>query len=178
MIYEHREQAQVLYVIPVSSILGRLPLVPVMTYHCQDSNPRSHTSNPDALPTRATVLKKQLKSLLFIPQYTFYAYYSAYNLAYFAYFTYSAWKHLHQHFTVYWHYCMVPHPRAQLFTYHHLHPSPLFADLSHDAPGKSADSRRMAKGIVPVAPTGTRGRRPRMEDTGITYKTCACSRRS
>ena len=34
---------------------------------------------------------------------------------------------------------------------HHLHPSPLFADLSHDAPGKSADSRRMAKGIVPGA---------------------------
>ena len=27
MIYERREQAQVLYVIPVSSILGRLPLV-------------------------------------------------------------------------------------------------------------------------------------------------------
>ena len=105
--------------------------------------------------------------------------YSAYyNLAYFAYFTYSAWKYLHQRFTVYWHYRLVLHPRAQLFTYHHLHPSPLFADLSHDAPGKSADSRRMAKGIVPVAPTGTRGRRLRMEDTGITYKTCACSRRS
>ena len=34
------------------------------------------------------------------------------------------------------------------------------------------------KCIVPVAPTGTTGRRPRMEDTGITYKTCACSRRS
>ncbi len=31
---------------------------------------------------------------------------------------------------------------------------------------------------LPVAPTGTRGRRPSMEDTGITYKTCACSRRS
>ena len=29
MIYERREQAQVLYVIPVSSVLGRLPLVPV-----------------------------------------------------------------------------------------------------------------------------------------------------
>ena len=29
MIYERQEQAQVLYVIPVSSILGRLPLVPV-----------------------------------------------------------------------------------------------------------------------------------------------------
>ena len=29
IIYERREQAQVLYVIPVSSILGRLPVVPV-----------------------------------------------------------------------------------------------------------------------------------------------------
>ena len=29
MIYECREQAQVLYVVPVSSILGHLPLVPV-----------------------------------------------------------------------------------------------------------------------------------------------------
>ena len=83
-------------------------------------------------------------------------------------------------FIVHCHYCFVPHPRAQLFTYHHLQPSPPFADLSQKAPGKSAVSRRMAKGIVPVAPTGTRGRRPSMEDTGITYKTCqcACSRRS
>ena len=85
-------------------------------------------------------------------------------------------KVLLQVFIVYCHYCLVPHPRAQLFTYHHLQPSPPFADLSQKAPGKSADSRRMAKGIVPVAPTGTRGRRPSMEDTGITYKTCACSR--
>jgi len=29
----------------------------------------------------------------------------------------------------------------------------------------------MAKDIVPVAPTGTRGRYPSMEGTGITYKT-------
>ncbi len=63
-------------------------------------------------------------------------------------------------------------------TYHHLQPSPLLADLKQKAPGKSAASRRMAKGIFPVAPTGTSGRRPSMEDTGITYKTCACSRRS
>ncbi len=107
--------------------------------------------------------------------------YSAYcNQAYFAYFTYSALKYLlqspafHSLLTL----SLGSHPRAQLFTYKHLQPSPLFADPSHDALGKSVDSRRMAKGIVLVAPTGTRGRRPRMEDTGITYKTCACSRRS
>jgi hypothetical protein len=133
----------------------------------------------------------------------------------------------HQACTVYCCYCLVPHPRAQLYTYHHLQPtniettifiihgiipialmgghiqivlvcqvapyyplrcdsseavscnmrpSPQFAHLSQKAPGMSADSRRMAKGIVPVAPTGTRGRRPSMEDTGITYKTGACSR--
>ena len=29
IVYERREQSQVLYVIPVSSILGRLPLVPL-----------------------------------------------------------------------------------------------------------------------------------------------------
>ena len=71
-------------------------------------------------------------------------------------------------FIVYYHYCLVPHPRAQLFTYHHLQPSPPLADLSQLDPGKSADSCRMAKGIVPVAPTGTRGRRPSIEETGIT----------
>jgi hypothetical protein len=43
---------------------------------------------------------------------------------------------------------------------------------------KSADSLCMAKGIVPVAPKGTRGRRPSMEETGITHKTCDCSWRS
>jgi hypothetical protein len=87
-------------------------------------------------------------------------------------------KVLLQAFIFYFHYCFVPHPRAQLFTYHHLQPSPPFADLLQKAPCKSADSARMAKGIVPVAPTGTRGRRPSMEDTVITYKTCACSLRS
>ncbi len=45
-------------------------------------------------------------------------------------------------FIVYCHYCLVPHPRAQLFTYHHLQPSPLFADLSQKAAGKSADAWR------------------------------------
>ena len=78
-------------------------------------------------------------------------------------------KVLLQVFIVYCHYCLVPHPMAQLFTYHHLQPSPPFADLSQKAQVKSVDSPRMAKGIVPVAPTGTRGRRPSMEDTGITH---------
>ncbi len=62
-------------------------------------------------------------------------------------------KVTHRVFIVYCHYCLVPHPRAQLVTYHHLQPSLLFADLSQKAPGKSAASRRMAKDIVPVAPT-------------------------
>ncbi len=33
-------------------------------------------------------------------------------------------------------------------------------------------------GIVPFSPTGTTGRRPSMELTGMTYNTCACSLRS
>ncbi len=33
--------------------------------------------------------------------------------------------------------------------------------------GKSADSPLMSKGIFPVSPTGTRGRRPSMEETGM-----------
>ncbi len=72
-------------------------------------------------------------------------------------------------FIVYCHYCLVPQLRAQLFRYHHLQPSPLFADLSQKALGKSAASRRMANGIDPVDPTGTRGGCLCMEDTGITY---------
>ncbi len=73
-------------------------------------------------------------------------------------------------FVVYSHYCLAPHPRAQLFTYHHLHPSPLFWLLSQEAPEKSAD--------VPFSPTGTTGRRPSMELTGMKYNTCACPLRS
>ncbi len=77
--------------------------------------------------------------------------------AYCAYCAYSGYKKvIIRVFIIYCHNCLVPHPRAQLFTYRHLQPSPLFADLSQKAPGKSADSRRMAKGIIPVAPTGTR----------------------
>jgi hypothetical protein len=55
-------------------------------------------------------------------------------------------------FDVYSHYCLAPHPRAQLFTYHHLRPSPLFWLLSQEAPGKSADSLCLSKGIVPFSP--------------------------
>ena len=39
------------------------------------------------------------------------------------------------------------HPRAQLLTYHHLQPSQPSLVLSQAAPGKSADSFRMSKGI-------------------------------
>ncbi len=38
-------------------------------------------------------------------------------------------KVIHRGFIVYCHYCLVPHPRAQLFKYHHLQPSPLIADF-------------------------------------------------
>ena len=103
--------------------------------------------------------------ILCISNCIFVAYFFAYSVAYLAY-----WQECI--FYIFWHMLHIT------FTYHHLQPSRPFSDLSQKAPGKSADSRRMAKGIVPVAPTGTRGRRPSMEDTGITYKTCACSRRS
>ena len=43
------------------------------------------------------------------------------------------------------------------------------------APGKSADSFCISKGMVLVSPSGTRGRHPSMEDTGLTYNTCDCS---
>ncbi len=52
-------------------------------------------------------------------------------------------------FVVYFHYCLAPHLRAQLFTYHHLHPLSLFWLLSQEAPGKSADSLCMSKGYYP-----------------------------
>ncbi len=54
-------------------------------------------------------------------------------------------------------YCFVPHERAKLLTYHHLHPSPASCVLSKAAPGNSADSLCISNGIVPVDPTGTRG---------------------
>ncbi len=76
------------------------------------------------------------------------------------------------------HHCVVQQLRAQLFTYHHLQPSLLSFVLLQEAPGMSAASLRISYGIVPVLPTGTRGSLPSMEDTGITYRTCADSRLS
>ncbi len=73
------------------------------------------------------------------------------------------------------HNCFVPNERAKLLTYHHLHPSPVSCVLSQAAPGNSADSLRIAYGNLPVDPTGTRGRRPSTEDTGMKCKTCALS---
>jgi hypothetical protein len=43
---------------------------------------------------------------------------------------------------------------AQLFNYHHLHPSLTSFVLYQIAPGKSADSPCISKGIVQVSPTG------------------------
>ncbi len=80
-------------------------------------------------------------------------------------------------FAVYSHYCLVPNRWVQLFTYYHLHPSPLFWLLSQEAPRKSADSLRMFKGIVLFSPKGTIPRGPSVELTGRTYTTCACSLR-
>ena len=39
-------------------------------------------------------------------------------------------------------------------------------------------SFRISKGMVPVSPSGTSGRRPSIEDTGMTYNTCDFSCRS
>ncbi len=87
------------------------------------------------------------------------AYFFAYFFAYFAYylscifyifyiFTYFAYyTYIYQESSldtyclpVYCHYCLLSNVMAQLFTSHHLHPSPLLWDLSQAAPGKSADS--------------------------------------
>ncbi len=59
----------------------------------------------------------------------------------------------------------IPRLRAQLFMYHHLHASLLVEDLLQNAVGKSGSSCFMAKGIVPVEPTGTSGRSSNVEDT-------------
>jgi hypothetical protein len=80
-------------------------------------------------------------------------------------------------FIVYCHCCLVPHPRAQLFTYHHLpcdnhhHCSLIYRiKLQESQPLLNAWRRVPVSLRLPVAPTGTSGRRPSMEDTGITYK--------
>jgi hypothetical protein len=59
--------------------------------------------------------------------------------------------------------------------YHHLQLSLQSFVLSQEAPGMLVASLRISYGIVPVLLTGTRGSLPSMEDTGITYKTCADS---
>jgi hypothetical protein len=86
-------------------------------------------------------------------------------------------SHIAVSFVVYSHYCLVPHPWAQLFMYYHLHPLPLFWPLSQEAPRKSSDSLSMFKGILPFSPMGTTRRSPSVtvELTGMTYNTCACS---
>ncbi len=66
-------------------------------------------------------------------------------------------------------YCLVPHPRTQLLTYHYLWPSRLSVVLSQTAPRMSAASRRTSNGVVPVVSTGTRERYPTMLDTGMTH---------
>ncbi len=76
------------------------------------------------------------------------------------------------------HYCFVPHERAKLLSFHHLHQSPVSFDLSQAEPGKSADSLCISNGIVPVDHTGTKRRRPSMEDTGTTkLEHFLCARR-
>jgi hypothetical protein len=67
---------------------------------------------------------------------------------------------------------------AQLLMYHHRLPSPTSIFESQAAPGKSVDSLRIEKGIVPVSPIGTSARLPNMEVTGMTYSTRDCMRRS
>ncbi len=73
---------------------------------------------------------------------------------------------------VYFYHRLVPHPSAQLFTYHHQHLSLLSVGFSQEAPGNSADSLCITYGIVLVLLTWTRGSRPNMEDAGMTYKNC------
>ncbi len=66
--------------------------------------------------------------------------------------------------------CFVPHERAKRLTYRQQHPSPASYDLSQAAPGNPADSLRISNGMVPADSTGTRGRRPSMEDAGTTIQ--------
>ena len=110
------------------------------------SNPRPQTCYPHALPTRATVLCNLAFLCVLVPLYA--CIYSIFCI--FCIFCILLINIVlipngkGTAIIVYCNYCLVPHPRAQLFTNHHLQPSPLFSDLSQKAPGKSADSRRMA----------------------------------
>ncbi len=95
-----------------------------------------------------------------------YCAYPAYLLTYFvkfAYFAYNAYRFYAGHilhnnaYCIFYVRCLFPllldpPSKVQLFTYLHLHPSPLFWLLSQEAPGKSADSLWMSKGIVPFSP--------------------------
>ena len=67
---------------------------------------------------------------------------------------------------------------AQLLMYHHQLQSPAPIFESQAAPGKSVDSLRIDKGIVPVSPIGTSASLPNMEVTGMTYSTRDCLWRS
>jgi hypothetical protein len=59
-------------------------------------------------------------------------------------------------FFLYCLYCLVPHPRAQLLTYHHLQPSAPSLVLSQAALGKSADSLCISKGNRSGLPHGNK----------------------
>jgi hypothetical protein len=63
------------------------------------------------------------------------------------------------------HYCSVPHPRAQLLTYHHLQPSRLSFVLSQTAPGKS-----LTLLACRTVSSLSGGSRPSMLDTGMTIQ--------
>ncbi len=62
---------------------------------------------------------------------------------------YSKWMSFFRCFFIYCHYCLVPHPRAQLLTYCHLQPSLASFVLSLAAQGKSADSLSHVKWYRP-----------------------------
>ena len=68
----------------------------------------------------------------------------------------------------------IPGPRcSRTTTYNHHHCSVFIAESTRKVSRFSSHGK-----LATVSPTGTRGRWPNMEDNGITYKTCTCSRRS
>ncbi len=115
-------------------------------------------------------------------------YWNLVGYAYFLVFAYYAYHYilcifcsrpiLERCFFVHYHNCFVPHPMAQLFMYHHLRPSlPFFVLLPRESLCFSAHLEGCCPGTA-LLPTGTRGNRPSMEDTGMMYKTFAVSLRS